>query len=64
MPRFTIVQKIEERFVVTADTAQDALELFLSRGRDDPDVEDLSCAGVDERWVEDDDGNHCDVEES
>lgn len=64
MPKFTIRQVIHERFEVDAEDAQTALELFLSAGRDNPHVKDLTCSGVDERWVEDEDGNYCETEES
>lgn len=64
MPKFTIHEVVRDRVTVTAATAQEALDIWLANGTDHPAVNDERCAGVDERWVEDEEGNHCDVEDS
>jgi len=64
VPKFTIIEKVTEKRIVEAETAQDALDIYLANGSDHPAVENEFEAGVDERWVENEDGDVEDVEDS
>ena len=56
MPKFTIVEIITEKRVIEAPTAQAALDDYLAHGGPD----EFECS-VDERWVEDEHGDDCEV---
>ena len=61
--KFKIVETVTDTRFVEANSAQEALELWLTHGTDHPAVKDESCAGVDERDVYDEDGNWCETQE-
>lgn len=61
MPKFTIIETVEEHRDVEADTAQEALERWLNEGQDA--VSGRVYYEVKERHVEDADGNACETEE-
>lgn len=63
MPKFKIHEEITEIHTVEADTAQEALEIWLNSGTDADCVADELELSVNERWVEDEDGNTCETEE-
>jgi hypothetical protein len=63
MPKFTIIEQLTERREVEADTAQEALEIWLTHGTEHPGVADEYEVSVEERWVESERGNPCDTEE-
>lgn len=62
MPKFVIVEILREEREVEADSAQDALDLWLIHG-ETPGVGPAS-ADVKERWVEDANGKVCEVEDA
>lgn len=61
MPKFKIVETVTEERWVEGDDAQHALENWLENG--DEAVVEGPYVGVDERYVEDEDGNVCETEE-
>lgn len=63
MPKFTIIEKVTERRVIEADTAQGAINIYLASGSDNPLVEEEFEVSVDERWVENEDGDFENVED-
>lgn len=63
MPRFRIVEKVTEYHWVNADTAQEALSLYLNKGSEDAAVEDEFYCEVEDRHIEDETGAVCDVED-
>lgn len=58
MPKFKIVEVVREERIVEAPTAQDALEHYLNNEYDG----ELNLA-VEERHVEDENGEVCEIEE-
>lgn len=61
MPKFTIVEVVREERDVGADTAQDALDRWLTHG--DSAVTGRAYVEVTERYVLDAAGNVCEVED-
>lgn len=61
MPKFTIVEIVREESEIEADTAQDALDIYINHGL--PKGSETKFVSVDERWVEDADGEECETEE-
>lgn len=62
MPRFAVWEEVTCMVYVEADTAQDALDAWLSNGKD-AITSDGMHEEVTERWVNDDKGNACEVED-
>lgn len=57
MPKFTIVETIEEQRIVTAESAQAALDAYLAGEYADT----TPCIAVQERTVYDENGEPCEV---
>lgn len=62
MPKFWITEMVQEERLVEADTAQDALDLWLSAG--DAAVVDGPFTSVESRSVATEAGEDCEVEDS
>lgn len=65
MPKFTIIEIVREEREIEADTAQDALDAWLNAGDEAMNVGSKEpYTQVDERWVEDENGRDCQVEDN
>jgi hypothetical protein len=63
MPRFTITETVTEKHEVDADSAQEALDIWLIHGSDSDQVSDEYSASVESRVVTDENGVEQEVED-
>lgn len=59
MAKFTIVEKIIEHTEIEADSAQEALDIYINTSGHEPEFVEVSS-----RWVENEDGQTHEVEDS